>query len=703
MSVKQALHRSEVVGVIIAAAALLLLLAPSVQAEVKKIVIDTNTSPDFEGNAFGNAGPYETIRGHAFGELDPNDPHNSIIQDINLAPRNANGRVEYIATFQIQKPIDMSRGSGLMWHEVPNRGRRGNINLFDRNNGDTSLSSGWQGDNMGYTSQDSKTNDYVIVPIAKNPDGSSITGPVLGRIFNQSGPDSQPILVYHNPMPYKPATLDTTQATLVTHAAETNAGVVTGVNAIPSTDWAWASCNAMNPFPGTPDATQICLKDGFDPTLLYQIVFTSKDPYVLGIGFAAFRDVGSFFKYETEDDLGTPNPVAGNISWTISRGSSQSGNFVREFIHLGFNADEAGRSVHDGASPRVAGRKLVMNVRFATPDQHLMLNSGGMEGPMWYQSFPDDARGLPLAGILDRCNQTDTCPKILELFGGSEFWYLHMSPGLVGTEANVDIPLPPNVRRYYIPGTRHGGGPGGFSVTPASIPNGPGNGINWGPCTFANNPVPYRETDNALVAQFRDWVVHGTPMVPSQYPTLRDKTLVAPTKTDMGFPTIPAILASSAPEAPDGIINPVKDYDWGPRLNYTDQRGIIDIQPAIIKGLLPTLVPRVDEDGNELGGVPVVLHEVPLGTYLGWNITSDGFFEGQTCSFAGGMIPFAKTKAERLLVGDGRLSLEERYGDHNGYVAAVKAAAADITERGFLLPADAEALIEQAAAGNVLR
>ena len=192
-------------------------------------------------------------------------------------------------------------------------------------------------------------------------------------------------------------------------------------------------------------------------------------------------------------------------------------------------------------------------------------------------------------------------------------------------------------------------------------------------------------------------------MVPSQYPTLRDRTLVAPTAADMGFPTIPTIVASRAPDAPDGIINPVKDYDWGERLDYVDQSGIVDVHPPRIKGVLPTLVPRVDKDGNELGGVPVVQHDAPLGTYLGWNITSEGFFAGRTCSFAGGMIPFAKTKAERLEAGDPRLSLEERYGDHDGYVAAVKAAAANAAVKRFLLPADAEALIEEAAAGNVLR
>ena len=90
---------------------------------------------------------------------------------------------------------------------------------------------------------------------------------------------------------------------------------------IPSSDWAWASCSAANPFPGTPDPTQICLKNGFAPNKVHQVVFTAKDPYVLAVGAAAFRDAASFFRYETQDDFGTPNPVADRISWVITRGA----------------------------------------------------------------------------------------------------------------------------------------------------------------------------------------------------------------------------------------------------------------------------------------------------------------------------------------------------------------------------------------------
>ena len=681
-----------------AALGIALCFAPA-QARVTRIVVDQTTSPAFNGQSFGTAGAYETLSGRAFGELDPNDPHNAIIQDINLAPRNANGRVEYMATFFVVKPIDMSRSSHLLWEDVPNRGGRITIGTFDRNNGDIGLSAGWQGDNVGATQQvfPNTTRDFVVVPVAKNPDGSSITGMTLGRIYNVSGPASQAPLIYTNPTPYPAATLDTTQARLIARTAESMTGEVSGEREIASGDWAWARCTAASPFPGTPDPTQVCLRNGFDPTLIYTVVFPAKDPYVLGIGFASFRDLGSFFRYAQADDFGTPNPLAGQISASIARGSSQSGNFLREYLQLGFTQDEANRKVHDASWPTIAGRRLVMNVRFATPDAVLHLYQAGSEGPMWWVHWPDVARGLPAAGILDRCTANGTCPKIVETFGAAEFWDLHMSPNLVGTSANEDIPLTRNIRRYYIPSTPHGGGGGGFTTTPAAIPN--GSGTNWGQCTFPANPVPHTETRNALTMGLRNWVLNNVPMVPSRYPTIIGGNLVEPTKEAMGFPTIPGL----PPDAPTGLINPLFDYDFGPRFDVMDIKGIVDNVPPVIRRILPSRVPRVDPDGNELGGVPVVLRDAPLGTYMGWNITGAGVFKGNICSFTGGMIPFAKTRAERLASGDPRLSLEERYGNHEGYVQAVRNAAANAVAQGFLLQSDADAMIAAAQASNVLQ
>ena len=633
-----------------------------------RIVVDTQVTPAFNGASAGNAGPYETLAGRAFGELDPADPHNAIIQDIKLAPRNARGMVEYTASFQLVKPVDMSRSSRLMWHDVPNRSGRITIGPLERANGDIGLSSGWQGDSSGQTVP-RPDNDYVIVPVARNPDGSPITGRVMARILNASGANSQPMIVHSNPLPYRPLSLDTSQASLTTHASETIDGVIGATAEIAPTDWAFAKCSAEHPFPGTPDPTQICLKNGFDPKLLYQVVFTAKDPLVLGIGFAAFRDVASFFRNATQDDAGTPNPVAGGVAWAITRGRSQSGNFIRGLIHLGFNQDEAGRQVYDGAWPIIAGRRVALNFRFAMPDGVLKLYEPGSEGPQWWTPWPDTVRGLPAASILDRCTATHTCPKIIEHFGSAEVWGLKLTPEWVGTAGDADIPLPDNVRRYYIASTQHGGGKGGFSTSVLPPPSCPSTGYGKG--SLADNPMPHTETANAIEAHFRDWVMKGVAPPPSRYPNLANGTLVDATSTAMGFPAIPGLPAGT----PTGLVNPTLDYDFGPGFNYMDGSGVQTVMPPAIKHVIKMKVPKVDADGNELGGVPVVLRDAPLGTYLGWNITAAGFHQGQICNYAGGMIPFAKTKAQRMANEDPRPSLEERYVNHAGYVAAVEAAA----------------------------
>ena len=195
----------------------------------------------------------------------------------------------------------------------------------------------------------------------------------------------------------------------------------------------------------------------------------------------------------------------------------------------------------------------------------------------------------------------------------------------------------------------------------------------------------------------------GTSPPPSKYPLLSNGTLVDAHKAAIGFPTLPG-LRPTVPE-PD-FINPVIDYDFGPQFNYLDGSGVPTLAPPRVKQVLKMNAPKVDADGNELGGVPVVLLDAPLGTYLGWNITAGGdlpFHKDQLCDYVGGMIPFAKTADERKTNNDPRPSLQERYGSHDGYVEAVKKAAARAKEAGFLLEEDAAALIRQADASAVLR
>jgi hypothetical protein len=646
------------------------LMCPSARAEVVKLVVEKR-------EAIGNQGrAYEKLTGRFYGELSARHRLNVVITDIEHAPRNARGLVEYSATFTILKPLDMTGATGVLVYQVPNRGRAniegGGYFADFRARGHVIAASGWQADIQPGTGVET-----LSAPVAKLADGSSITGPVMARVVDApAGSSTQPIIRGRVTGTATPASLDTTTATLTRRTSEDGNRTV-----LRADEWAFADCTRA-PFPGTPAPDRLCLKGGFDPAFLYELTYVAKDPPVHGIGFAATRDLIAFLR------LGSAgNPLGGSIRHTIAQGNSQSGNYLRSFLHLGFNQDESGRRVFDGMNPNIAARQLAMNIRFAAPSGAAEMFEPGSEGVLWWGDYTDQARGRASGGLLSRCQATGTCPKIVETFGSAEFYSLRLSPNLVGTRTDRDIPLPANVRRYYSPSVRHGGGPGGFSVDVAVDPC----------CTLAPNPNPSADTNRALMHALVEWVVKDVAPPPSRYPRLDHGDLVPPTQGATGFPLIPG-----AP-VPDGVIVPFYVYDFGPHFKNADVSGVVSLQPPVVRQTLPMLVPRVDADGNELAGVRSVLLDAPLGTYTGWNPIARGFFKGRIQPLGGGFIPFARTKAERLASGDPRLSLEERYGTHDGYVARVKAAAARAVAERFLLPDDADRLVAQAEKSSVLR
>jgi hypothetical protein len=653
-------------------------LATNSEARVTQIVIEAR---DAATGAKPDAIPYEILRGHFEGELDPADAHNEIITDLASAPRNAHGQVTYSATFAIAKPIDLARASGVLLYEVPNRG---NGRVAADADGHVRVISGWQGDIVPQSGLQTAT-----VPTATGPHGSALTAPVFARFLDMA-PGTNSLLVqagFGAPVSRPiPVSLDTHRARLFRQATDQQPQT-----AVASGDWAFADCRAV-PFPGTPDPSRVCLRGGFDPSFAYGLVYEGRDPKVLGIGFAATRDLNAFLRHGTRDDKGTPNPLAGAIRWTVASGNSQSGNFLKSFVNLGFNADEQGRIVFDGLNPNIAARQVPLNQRFGVPGGAASLYEAGSEGNLWWTRYEDRPRGRGSSSLLDRCNRSKTCPKIIETFGSAEFWGLHMSPGLVGTDASSDLPLPPNVRRYYFPSVTHGGSmSGGFPVKgDALFPGAP-------KCQLAGNPNPSADTLRALQKHLLQWVAADVPPPMSRYPTLAAGDLVAPNAKAMGWPAIPA-----AP-LPDDKINIFFDNDFGPGFHYADISGVATRQPPRIRAVIPQLVPRVDQDGNENSGVASVQLLVPIGTYTGWNVLAEGYGHGRNCGFIGGFIPFARTRAERLAVDDPRASLEERYVTHQGFVDAVRRVAASRVADGWLLPDDATRLIAQAEASDVLR
>src|ERR1700761_781378 len=441
------------------------------------------------------AGGYELLEGHFRGALDPADKHNAGVNDIGIAPRNGAGKVEYSATFAIARPTGAM--SGVLVYDVPNRGKGAAQAIGD---GHVNVVSGWQGD-----LDDGPGVQLINVPSAP------VNGPATVRFMNMPAGTST--------MPVKGGPQGNQGGRGFDVATADGARLYTGTSddrpkeqaLVPKSDWAFADCSST-PFPGKPDLTKLCVKGGFNPALAYTLAFTAKNPKLFGIGLAATRDLVAFLRYEG----GASNPLAGQVRWAIGRGVSQSGNYLRSHIDLGFNTTEDGRIVFDGLNPIVGPRMLSINHRFASPGGLVSLYELGSDGLDWWSSYDDAARGQGKHSLLDRCLKDKTCPKIAEIFGSTEFWDLHASLDFVGTDARADIPLPANVRRYFNAGAPHNGGRGGFDlVTPATQA-----------CVLSSNPNPASDTSRAIFAGLVDWVTKGTEPPPSTYPTLAAGALI---------------------------------------------------------------------------------------------------------------------------------------------------------------------------------
>lgn len=655
---------------------------------------------------YGSVGQYEQVTGTISGEVDPKDARNAIIQDLALAPVNANGMVEYSADFVMLKPKDMSKASGVLRYDAPNRG-----NILTMPNptatpsdavylerGYVLLYGAWQGD----VPKSSAARLTVTVPVAKNADGTSITGTYRSELVPTTATPmmSLPGGVFNGTMlPYAPASLDNTKPgySLTRRANETDPRV-----AIPASDWKFAKCDTGTPFPGTADPANICLRGGFDPAYLYELVYVAKDPKVMGVGLAALRDTVSFFRNKTVDSAGTPNPLAGRIQYAIGQGTSQSGNAMKTFLHLGFNQALDGSKVFDGIYAHVAARQTNINTRFAVPGGGGGLRTDhtafGQTAPRGLDTnYVDDISGKT-GGVMARCTASNTCPKFFLGLSGTEFWQLQGSPVLTDANGFTDLKQPDNVRIYYYTGTQHGGAGGTASIAFAPTRN----------VYPAGTVIHHNDTFRALFIDLEDWVVRGTTPPASQVPALADGTLVRPASL-----TLPVMKGASWPVS--GVSTPVPDFqylaryngyplfDFGPQYRREDESGIATLlPPAYLNRDYAILVPQTDPStGIPRAGIHSVEARAPLGTSLEFNyVATPGIVD--LSNLTGSYIPFHKTEAARVAAGDGRPSLESLYTDQAGYVAAVTAAASSLVTQRFLLQRDADAIVARAVANPVL-
>jgi hypothetical protein len=651
-------------------------LASAAEAHVTRVEVISRVDVQ-DGRAFGLAGVYERIIGRAYFAVDPANIHNRQFVDLDKAPRNAQGEVEFSADLYLYKPKDMAKGNGAVLFEVSNRGGRGILRLVDGGNssdpnaevgdgfllrqGYTVVWLGWQFD---LAEEGEKVR--LSAPVAHDAGGKAIRGLVrsdftlsqkiedmpLGHIMlGPSGGKSYPV--------EDPAS---SKSVLTMRDTPTGARQI-----VPRGQWSFTHSvdgKLVN------DPHFVHLDGGFQSGKIYEIVYEAKDPAVVGTGLAAVRDFLSYLKYDPQ--------ATAPVRRVYAVGISQSGRFLRHFLYQDFNADEQGRQVMDGVIAHVAGAgRGSFNHRFAQPSRDAQpLSSIFFPTDLFpYTDLPEtDPETGETAGLLDTASKSHVVPKIF--FTNTSYEYWGRAASLIHTSADglKDAAPGENVRIYFLAGLQH------YSVSfpPQKAAAGSDLASQQKP-----NPNPVQWFWRALITDMDQWVKDGTAPPPNTYPRIADSTLVPLNK--WRFPKIPGV-------------NTPHEMNLGYRLDFGPQWkvGVISIEPPKIGKAFGVLVPQTDADGNDLGGVRLPELQVPLATYTGWNLRDPSIGAPDLrLSFLGSFISLARTAAERAKSGDPRLSIGERYRSREEYMGKFGEAAEKLIKNRFLLREDLASLLER--------
>ena len=641
------------------------------------------------GSSFGDTGPYERLYGKVHFAIDPEENGLPSIVDLDLAPRNAQGLVEFAASLDIIKPVELDRGNRRIFYEFSNRGGRSLLNFnygsgtdmskpeyagdgFLMRQGYTLVWSGWQGDLI-----DRGTNVVAFLPFASQQ-GEQLRGrvrqefnPMAEGILSvgvsagaERGPDVQPYPV-----------LDRTTATLTMRENETDPRLP-----VPDSDWELAMAEVKNgEIVLKPSNLDLYIKGGFKAGWIYEFIYDTEGSRVMNLGFLGIRDVLSLLRYETVDGAGNPNPLAGHVEKVYGTGASLSGRVIREYVYEGWNEDAAGRRVFDAVHTHTGSGRLFQNQRFAQvgryPRQHEEHSWPAECYPFTYVAVPDPFTERN-EGIAQR---PDTDPLVIHLHTEGDYWVRHVSPTHTNLLDAGDVEIPENARMYHLTGAPH-------MVRALDDPD-------WiGQLTpNAISAIPYRR---AILVLLDRWATDGTPPPPSLLPKTSDGTLVKAEEVLAKYPKIPGV---NLPKGPSRLMR----YNYGPNF---ETHGIMSVfPPEPVPGEeYPLRVPQIDPDGNSIAGLFYPDVAVPLGTCNGWSLRKAGYAEGEQWMNTGSFVPFARTKAEREEKGDPRPSLEERYASHEAYIAAVTRVCKDRVEEGFMLQEDAGRCIAAAEQNNPL-
>lgn len=656
------------------------------EARVERVEIVSRTDV-LDGTPFGDAGAYEKLAGKVHFAVQPNDPHNRLIVDLDKAPRNAQGEVEFAADVFILRPKAAARASGTALIEIPNRGGKGMLRVIQ--NGKTSLDPttaedfgdgflmrrgvtliwlGWQWD-----VREEKGLMRLYAPVAHDPPPAKVSGdaafngpqPIVGLVRADfvvtEKTDEHPLahLISGQIGGTEYYCWKTDDARNVLTVRD---GPMEKRRTIPRSDWEFVGSRAAKLEPGP---NTIRLKGGFEPGKIYEIVYVARDPAIAGLGFAAVRDFASYLK-----EAGNEAAPAKRV---YAMGISQSGRFLRHFLYEGFNADEHGKPAIDGMFVHVAGAgRGSFNHRFAQPSRDAQ-PTNALFYPTDLFPFADTPEKEPesgqTAGLLDRAKADGVLPRIFYTNTSYEYWsragsLIHTTP-----DGKRDLPLMDNVRIYFLAGLQHFTAP--FPPTPPAEPSLAARNLP--------NPNPVFYFWRALFVAMDEWVRDGKAPPESRYPKLADKTLVR--REELKFPKIPGV---SLPER----VHQALRLDFGPEW----KKRIITKQPPGIASPFPVFVPQVDKDGNDLGGVRLPELEVPLATYTGWNLRDPKTgMATERVSFLGSWLPLPKAKS----ADDSRTAIADRYPSREDYLKKFTDAASRLVAERFLLKDDADSLVKR--------
>jgi hypothetical protein len=659
-----------------------LLCSGNARAGVTRIEI-LERKPFAEGRKFDGVGAYQRLLGRVHFAVDPQTAANAGIVDLQFAPKNADGLVEFSADLEILAPVDPARSNGTLLYDVNNRGRRMMLRMFNEEADEFLMRQGYVVVWCGWLAEVLPVPDENLpgemlmrldAPIASENDGP-ITGLVRAEVMiDQHEPVTRYSLGNRTVIGgYRSTERAIESATLTRRLRESDERV-----SIPREQWSLEVTEVSAP--GNRHClplVELVMPTGIHSGYIYELVYEACDPVVQGLGLAAIRDLVSFLKY----DDGRRNPLrvggASAIERTIGFGISQSGRCLRVLTYEGFNADEQGRQVFDGLIPHVSGGGLgFFNHRFAQPTRYASQHTDHLF-PCDMFPFAYEVQRDPLGGredgILATARKQGVVPKIVHIQNSAEYW--HRDGSLVHTDplGKRDAAIPENVRIYAVGGAQHGWG--------NDSPDIRGDGQQW------ENPTDYRPALRALLVALDEWIRDERQPPASRYPRIDDGTLVDFHAQHTLWRPLPGV---TYPQ----VIQQAELLDFGPEFAARRQ---ITRHPPRRQGKYQPLVPAYDATNNERGMLLLPAVAVPVATLTGWNLRRrEVGAETELLSLKGSFIPLPSNKAERESAGDPRPSLEELFGDFDTYLHRFEASARKLVAERYLLEEDVPRLLDRA-------